>query len=130
MVWVDDDGALHLTIRRRPQPWHFTEVVAVTPLGFGRYRFRVRGELSFDQKAVAAMFLYLDDQHEIDIEVAGSDPRTAPPMPNSRSSHLISILTDSSIVSLYGRAGDRPFMRSNCVTMWFTFEASWTWASS
>lgn len=69
-VWVDGNGALHLTIRRHQETWHCTEVVAVTPFGFGRYRFRVLSEPIFDLNVVAAMFLYLDDQHEIDIELA------------------------------------------------------------
>ncbi|MDQ3655720.1 MAG: glycoside hydrolase family 16 protein, partial [Chloroflexota bacterium] len=80
-VWVDGDGALHLTIRRHRETWHCSEVVAVTPFGFGRYRFRVQGELTFDQNVVAAMFLYLDDRHEIDIELArfgsAADPANA-----------------------------------------------------
>ncbi|MDQ3442325.1 MAG: glycoside hydrolase family 16 protein [Chloroflexota bacterium] len=69
-VWVDGEGALHLTIRRYQDAWHCAEVIAGPVLGFGRYRFRVERELAFDRNVVGAMFLYLDDQHEIDIEVA------------------------------------------------------------
>ena len=46
-----------------------------------RYRFRVESQLTFDRNVVAALFLYLDDHHEIDIEVArfgaADDPNDA-----------------------------------------------------
>lgn len=69
-VWVDDEARLHLTIRCSQGAWHCTEVIAAPTMGFGRYRFRVERALALDRNVVVGMFLYLDDQHEIDIEIS------------------------------------------------------------
>lgn len=69
-VWIDAETRLHLTIRQHKHVWHCTEVIGPAATGFGRYRFQVESSPAFDRNVVAAVFLYRDDRHEIDIELS------------------------------------------------------------
>lgn len=70
-IWVDDSGALHLTISTTagsPSTWYCTEVDGPS-LGFGTYLFHTKGNPgNFDKYMVAATFLYASDSQELDIE--------------------------------------------------------------
>ena len=67
-VWVQG-GQLHLKLRKIEGRWHSAEVSSVECTQYGIHRFFVSTELnSLDKNLVAALFLYKDDQHEIDIE--------------------------------------------------------------
>ncbi len=70
-VWVDDDGALHLALRREGTRWLAAEVTSAACTGFGVHRFYVDAALdTLDENVIFAPFLYADDDHEIDIEFA------------------------------------------------------------
>jgi len=68
-VWVDPNGRLHLKIREVNGTWYCAEVYTKEFALYGMQRFYVISRLdSLDKNVVAALFLYKDDQHEIDIE--------------------------------------------------------------
>ena len=70
-VWVDVDGNLHLTVRKDAGVWYSAEIIAQESLGYGDYEFRASSNTeSFDQNVVAGFFTYLNDDNEIDIELA------------------------------------------------------------
>lgn len=78
-VWVDSEGQLHLKIThdrdilsgRFPHGrWCCAGVWLERPLGYGTYDFFVDGRFDvFDPNVIAGLFLYKDDDHEIDIEL-------------------------------------------------------------
>ncbi len=72
-VWVDESGALHLTIRHINGKWYASEVNTVDFTNLGEHRFYVEGPI--DQLApdvVLGLFLYSniqdDDVEELDVE--------------------------------------------------------------
>lgn len=68
-VWVDEDGKLHLRIRNVSGTWYSAQVNSTDLTDYGRHRFYVDTALDdLDEHVVAALFLYGDDQHELDIE--------------------------------------------------------------
>lgn len=70
-VWVDGGGRLHLTIRNVSGMWHCAEVLLQDSLGYGEYRFRLATDVTaYDPRIVTGLFTYLDDLHEIDIELS------------------------------------------------------------
>jgi hypothetical protein len=70
-VWLDDAGHLHLRIVFRDGAWQCSSVYAAEPLGHGLYTWYVIGRVDrLDASAVGAVFLYLDDTNEIDVEFA------------------------------------------------------------
>lgn len=70
-VWVDDDGRLHLALRRVGTRWLAAEVHSLDCTGYGTHRFYFDAALDeLDPNVIAAAFLYADDSHEIDIEFA------------------------------------------------------------
>lgn len=79
-VWVDDEKQLHLKIRKIDGVWHSAEVYNTSCTKYGMHRFYVIGRLdTLDKNIVAALFLYKDDDHEIDIEFSAwgeDDPET------------------------------------------------------
>ena len=78
-VRVDDDGALHLAIRREGSRWLAAEVTSTACTGFGLHRFYVDAALDeLDENVIFAPFLYADDDHEIDIEFARWGDRFSP----------------------------------------------------
>ncbi len=67
-VWTDSEG-LHLKIRKIEGVWHCAEVYTVLPTTYGMHRFYIASRVdSLDPNVVASVFLYKDDNHEIDIE--------------------------------------------------------------
>jgi hypothetical protein len=67
-VWVDG-GQLHLKIRQIDGTWHAAEVTTTECTRYGMHRFFTVGRLdTLDRNVVAALFLYKDDQTEVDIE--------------------------------------------------------------
>lgn len=74
-VWVDNDGALHLTIRHIDGKWYASEVSTVNFSNFGEHRFYVEGPIDhLDPNVVLGLFLYSniqdDDIQELDVEFA------------------------------------------------------------
>jgi hypothetical protein len=71
-VWVDDEGALHLRIRRVGGVWCQAEVRALDFADYGDHTFYVKSRLDrLDPDVVLGMFLY-DRDSELDIEITGS----------------------------------------------------------
>jgi hypothetical protein len=69
-VWVDANG-LHLKIRQENNTWYSAEVDSVAATQYGTHCFYVDGRVDLlDKNIVLGLFLYKDDQHEIDIEFA------------------------------------------------------------
>lgn len=70
-VWVDAGGQLHLKMREVSGTWYSAEVTSKTCTRYGMHRFYTIGRLdTLDKNVVAALFLYKDDQTEVDIEFA------------------------------------------------------------
>jgi hypothetical protein len=70
-VWVDAGGQLHLKMREVNGTWYCAEVTSKTCTRYGMHRFYTIGRLdTLDKNVVAALFLYKDDQTEVDIEFA------------------------------------------------------------
>jgi hypothetical protein len=68
-VWVDENGALHLTLSPEGNRWLATELVSEDHFGYGTYTFFLKSDPNhYDPHAVAALFLYRDERNEIDIE--------------------------------------------------------------
>jgi hypothetical protein len=60
---------LHLKVRKINGTWNSSEVYLPASLGYGRYTFDVTSRVDQgDPSLVAAMFMYQDDTHELDIE--------------------------------------------------------------
>ncbi len=58
-VWVDDGGALHMTIRYESGNWYSTEVTLEDTLGYGDYVFTTRGRIDqLDPQAVLGLFIW------------------------------------------------------------------------
>jgi flagellar hook capping protein FlgD len=58
-IWVDADGALHLTISSVANNWYSTEVALVDSLGYGDYVFTTRGRLDLlDPNAVLGLYIW------------------------------------------------------------------------
>ena len=70
-VWVDGSGNLHLKLTEDTGTWSSAEIIGLTSLGYGEYRFRIESRVDqFDPNIVAGLFTFLDDDNEIDIEFA------------------------------------------------------------
>jgi len=73
-VWVDSSGQLHLKIREVNGTWYCAEVYTKACTQYGMHRFYVIKDDpwldNLDKNVVAALFLYKDDQTEVDIEFA------------------------------------------------------------
>lgn len=68
-VWVDGSGQLHLKITHENGKWYCAEVTLRKVFGPVRYVFELNSQVAdLDKNAVGALFLYKDDDHEIDIE--------------------------------------------------------------
>lgn len=68
-VWVDDDGKLHLKIRKIGDTWHCSELISQQSFGYGEYKFYLNSNVEdLDKNIVVGLFTYLDDLNEIDIE--------------------------------------------------------------
>jgi hypothetical protein len=78
-VWVDVQGQLHMKIRRVDGLWYGAEISTQKSLGYGEYIFQLaKNAEAYDPYVVVGLFTYLDDNHEIDIELSrwrvASDP--------------------------------------------------------
>ena len=75
-VWVDEQGSLHLKIKKEGDYWSCAEVSSVEPFLYGTFRFSVVGPLDkFDPNCVLGLFLYpqMNDErveNELDIEIS------------------------------------------------------------
>jgi hypothetical protein len=69
-VWIDARGRLNLTLSTGPDGrWYSTEVISRNFFGYGTYTFYIDADPHyFDPHIVAGIFLYRNDQSEIDIE--------------------------------------------------------------
>jgi|GEM_PF-792058 len=68
-VWVDNDGNLHLKIRKLGDNWYCSEVWTDDSFGYGEYKFYVSSNVeNYDENIVCGLFTYLTDNDEIDIE--------------------------------------------------------------
>lgn len=76
MVWVDEAGALHLSITLCNGCWYCTEIYTTDSLGYGLYAFTVtRGIAALDPRAVLGLFTWDnvasgENYREIDVEFA------------------------------------------------------------
>lgn len=79
-VFVDDDGRLHLKIRKVKGKWHAAEVINLCTLGYGTYRIYLDSEVdALDPNVVLGIFTWSDqpaeNHRELDIEFSRwSDP--------------------------------------------------------
>lgn len=70
VVNVDKQGRLHLAIRFYNGRWYCPQMNTVESLGYGTYTFRITGDVANqDRNIVLGLFTYLDDDHELDIEI-------------------------------------------------------------
>lgn len=69
-VWVDEGGRLHLTLSRKGNGrWYATEVISKETFDYGTFTFYLEAEpADYDPHVVAGVFLYRDEQNEIDLE--------------------------------------------------------------
>lgn len=68
-VWLDNEGKLHLKIRKIDGKWYCAEVYSENLTGYGDHRFLIEGAVDqLDKNVVLGLFTYMDDTHEIDIE--------------------------------------------------------------
>ena len=75
-LWSDSEesvsvvgGQLHLKLRKIEGNWHSVEVYTEECTTYGKHRFFVVGRLDeLDRNVVAGLFLYANDEEEIDIE--------------------------------------------------------------
>ena len=78
-VWLDEDGRLHMKIRRSESAWFCSEVYTLDSLGYGTYRFQIESDAElYDPSVVVGLFTYLDDNHETDIELTRQGDEHAP----------------------------------------------------
>lgn len=68
-VWLDDQGRLHLKIRKIGDNWYCPEVYTQRFTGYGEHRFLIEYDVTnMDQNVVLGLFVYSSDASEIDIE--------------------------------------------------------------
>ena len=68
-VYIDEKGCLNLNLVKRDNKWYASEVVLPLDLGYGRYEFRVIGNMDkIDPNVMMSMFLYASDDSEVDLE--------------------------------------------------------------
>lgn len=68
-VSVDDAGDLHLKIRSVNGRWLTSEITSQDTVGYGRYAFRLQSDPeTYDPNVVVGLFVYENDEQEIDIE--------------------------------------------------------------
>ena len=70
-VWVDHLGRLHLKITQKNGNWYAAGIVLKKVYGYGRYIFQIESPASsLDKNGVGAVFLYKNDNQEIDVELS------------------------------------------------------------
>jgi hypothetical protein len=79
IVRVDAKGNLHLAISPDKGSWNCAEVTAPKSLGYGEYRWVIAGDFSaLSLRSILGIFLYEDDDHEIDFELSRWGEADAP----------------------------------------------------
>lgn len=69
-VWIDVDGKLHLKIWQIDGVWHSAQITSVEDARYGTYRFQIESPVDdLGENVVLGLFLYADDENEIDIEL-------------------------------------------------------------
>lgn len=78
-VWVDQNGYLHLKIRKEGDNWLCSEIYTRESFGYGMYQFLLGSNVEeFDSNIVTGLFTYETDDREIDIEFSRwGDPGAA-----------------------------------------------------
>lgn len=74
-VWVDEQGAVHLTVQKRGSVWTASEIMAKKDAGYGTYRFTVAFSLADLDPSIVFGFFTWDKapeafNREIDIEIS------------------------------------------------------------
>ncbi len=74
-IWVDDQGLLHMTIRKIGEKWYCSEVFCTQELGYGKYSFELVSAVDkLDSNAVLGLFTWRESggrhNNEIDIEIS------------------------------------------------------------
>ncbi len=68
-VWVDESGSLHLKITHENHEWYCAEVTLRQSYGYKKYVFYLSDKTKeIDQNIVVGLFIYKNDEEEIDIE--------------------------------------------------------------
>lgn len=68
-VWIGTDGKLHLQIRYQEGKLYSAQIISTDFAAYGLYRFSIESPVNtLDANVVLGLFLYADDEHEIDIE--------------------------------------------------------------
>lgn len=68
-VFVDGSGKLHLKVKQKNGNWYSSEVYLSSSLGYGKYSWTIdSGAKNVDTNLVVGLFMYQDDEHELDIE--------------------------------------------------------------
>jgi hypothetical protein len=78
-VWLDEQGRLHLKITQVGGKWYCAEVYSEKSFGYKDYTFDLDTRYDqLDTHVTAGLFLYLDDAHELDVELSRwGDPTAA-----------------------------------------------------
>jgi hypothetical protein len=77
-VWVDSRGRLHLKITKNNGRWECAGVILRGAKSYGQYTFRISTDADkLDENIVAVLFLYRNDENEVDIEFSRSSTAEA-----------------------------------------------------
>ena len=69
-VWIGTDGKLHLQVRYQEGKPYSAQIISTDFAAYGLYRFYIESPVNkLDANVVLGLFLYADDQNEIDIEL-------------------------------------------------------------
>jgi len=69
-VFVDASGQLHLKIRKADDKWYSSSLHLNKSLGYGIYEYKLGSDINKqDFGTIIGLFLYQDDEHELDIEL-------------------------------------------------------------
>jgi len=119
-VWVDERG-LHLVIRRQGGTWRSVELSTALPPDAAHVSAILETPLDdLDPRAVAALFVYRDDQHEADIELSrwGQRHRFRLAGDLSPTEHVLDWRADR--VAFHSRSAERVLQE------WRHTDAQWT----
>jgi len=67
-VYLDDSGNLHLKIISKNGRWYCSEIYGTETFGYGKYIFEIESAAKLADNVVLGMFVYQNDEQEIDIE--------------------------------------------------------------
>jgi hypothetical protein len=74
-VWLDNQGSLHLALRREGADWSCAELRTLRTLGYGTYGFHIRDVGQFEPATMLSMNTWqeerdADSHHEIDLHIS------------------------------------------------------------